>query len=360
MKSQLVLLLLMSVFLIQCVQKEPTASRDIASTRTIAQSLETLYPYSSCNQNNNYLEHRLQNMSFEYFESHEKHWTQTLPLKCIQFAQKNFSGSYASCENEHAKPKVIKYKPCLSENYTMLVYNAYNDVQNCFNLNPKDSFLQIMIESGFHINAINKTGFDAGIAQFTKNGILRVMKHNIVSRTSRYLLESSNPSCARIASVFKELQKDAFKLENRCSMSALPQNPYRALVLQYLHSMRDQMDLKRLLEERSEIKHLVDQKLIDQLTFMAYNRGISGTLRIMDGYIKNRQKANATITREDLDLWKNLSEARKILKQEPIKRDLLKKAIVRKLSLAEYAIIQGQDYLTKMAEAQAVVPKDCL
>lgn len=355
-KMKLFLLLSLSFFMIQCVHKkaELTTEREpAAAKRQVAEA--TSYPFRACSQKNNYLENQLQNMSFEYFQNHEQYWSKVLPLKCIQLAQQNFKGHFALCKNENAKPEVIKTKPCLSENYSKLVYNAYNDVQNCFNLDPKSSFLQIMIESGFHINAINQTGHDAGITQFTKNGILRVMERQIVSRTSQYLLESSNPSCERISSVFRELQRDAFKIEKRCSMVSLPQNPYRALVLQYLHSLRDQRDLKRLLTERKEVEPFLNEKLLDQMVYYAYNRGITGTLRLIDGYIKNRKAVGVAITAEDLDLWKNLSSARKIMQEEPIKRSILKTAKIKKLTLAEYAIIQDQHYLANMAEAQDFV-----
>lgn len=342
-------LIFMSLLLIQCVQK-----KEIFSDRNIAS--EPVVTFNACsNPKANYLEKQIENLSFEFLKHNETHWNKTIPLACIQFAQKNFRGSFAYCKSEDDKPIPGAPKPCLSEKYTRLVYNAYHDVKNCFNLDPKSSFLQIMVESGFHINAINPTGFDAGIAQFTKNGILRVMDRNIVDKTSQVLLESSNPACERVSSAFRDLQSDAFKLEKRCSMITLPQNPYRALVLHYLHTLRDQNDLKRLLSTRTEIVHLLNQNVLEHLVYMAYNRGIQGTLKLVDGYVANRKKAGAVITSEDLDLWKNLSRARKILKNEPEKRAILKSAKIKNLSFAEYAIIFEQNYLSGMAEASELV-----
>ena len=354
-----VILILSSLFLIQCVQKEKhntqTESELTAVNRHIASS-ETPIEFAICkNEKSMYLDKQLQSLPFEYLKNYESRWTKTIPMACIQFAQKNFNGSFAYCKNELAKPQLGAPRPCLSENYTRLVYNAYHDIMNCFNLDPKSSFLQIMIESGFHINAINKTGFDAGIGQFTKNGILRVMDRNILDKTSQLLLESSNPSCERISGVVRDMQNDAFKLEKRCSMIALPQNPYRALMFHYLHGLRDQMDLKRLLLDRPEINAVVNDTIIEQLVYMAYNRGIQGTLKLLDGYVETRKKAGVVITTEDLDLWKNLSAARKILKNEPSKRALLKTATIRKLTFAEYAMIHNQNYLGLMTEARDLV-----
>ena len=346
-----VFLIFSTLFLIQCVQKNPTTQ--VTTSRNIA-SAPIDFPVCD-NKKTNYLEPQLQKLSFEYLKKEENGWTRSIPLACIQFAQKNFRGSFAYCQHENDKPVVGAPKPCLSENYTKYVYNAYHDVANCFNVDPKSSFLQIMIESGFHINAINKTGFDAGITQFTKNGILRVMDRNIATKTSQILLESSNPACERISSVFREIQSDAFKIERRCSMIVLPQNPYRALVFHYLHTMRDQNDLKRVLADRTEINTVMTDEILIQLVYMAYNRGITGTLKLLDGYVASRKKVNVTITSEDLDLWKNLSRARKILKDEPEKRALLKSAKIKKLSFAEYAMINDQNYLGAMAEASDLV-----
>ncbi len=355
-----IFLILTALGLIQCVQKKEiiineniNSSANRSSGRTVA-SIPIEYPICE-NKKTNYLEPQLQKMSFEYHKKDENTWARSIPIACIQFAQKNFRGSFAYCEHENDKPVLGASKPCLSENYTRLVYNAYHDVANCFNVDPKNSFLQIMIESGFHVNAINKTGFDAGITQFTKNGILRVMSRNIAAKTSQILLESSNPACERISSVFREIQSDAFKIERRCSMIVLPQNPYRALVFHYLHTMRDQNDLKRLLVDRSEINSVLNDQIMIQLVYMSYNRGINGTLKLIDGYTANRKKAGVVITAEDLDLWKNLGRARLILKNEPEKRAILKSAKIKKLSFAEYAMIYEQNYLGAMAEASELV-----
>ena len=188
-----------------------------------------------------------------------------------------------------------------------------------------------MIESGFHLNAINKTGFDAGISQFTKNGILRVLDNNLMQKTRQQLMISSSPSCQRISNVFDDLQKDSAGVDQRCTMMSLPQNPYRALVLHYLHTLKDQIFFKNeFLSKRPEIASVVDQDVLEQLVYMAYNRGITGTLRLIDGYVASRKKVNQEISKADLNLIQNLSRARQILKNDPEKREILKKAKIKK------------------------------
>jgi len=357
--NTVLLILFSSVFLIQCAQKD---RRPAAASESKNQS----YAFEVCySDKKNYLEKQiLQSVPEEYLKPHDADWEKTIPMKCIQFAQKNFQGSFAYCESQDDKPNPNAQRPCLSQNYVQLVYNAYHDVKNCFNLDPKRSFLQIMIESGFHINAINRTGFDAGISQFTKNGILRVMDKDILSKTKNQLLLSSSPSCSRIANVFDDLEKDAFSLQKRCSMMAVPQNPYRALVLHYLHTLRDQIFFKNeFIKSRPEIALLVDQDILEQFVYLAYNRGINGTLKLIDGYVADRKKMNRPIQKADLDLFKNLSEARKIMRAEPEKKEILKKAKIKNLTLAEYAIIHDKTYLATMAEARdfvrAKLGEDC-
>ncbi len=343
-------LILISLFLIQCVQKERRPAAEILVPQKIN--------YEICHSSSkNYLEQQiLEKVPRAYLENHESDWQQKISIKCIQFAQKNFHGSYAYCDSPTDKPIVTSTRPCLSENYTTLVYNAYNDVKNCFNLDPRRSFLQIMIESGFHINAINKTGFDAGISQFTKNGILRVLDSNILRNTREQLMISSSPSCQRISNVFDDLQKDASGINQRCSMMSVPQNPYRALVMHYLHTLKDQIFFKsQFLSNRPAISSVVDQDILEQFVYMAYNRGINGTLKLIDGYIANRNKVNHVITKADLNLIQNLSAARKILKDDPDKKEQIKKLKFKNLSFAEYALANDQNYLLTMAEARDFV-----
>ncbi len=348
------ILFLMSLSLIQCVQKQ----RAPASISIVSENMN----YEICSTQNgsdskNYLEKQiLEKVDPIYLQNHEEDWERKIPIKCIRFAQKNFIGRYARCQSEYDKPEKTIIRPCLTENYTTLVYNAYHDVKNCFNLDPRSSFLQIMTESGFHINAIAQNDFDAGISQFTKNGILRVLDKSLMQKTREQLLTTSSASCQRISNIFDDLQKESAGIDQRCSMLAVPQNPYRALVMHYLHTLKDQIYFKNeFLSKRPAITAAVDQEIIEQFVYMAYNRGISGTLKLIDGYIESRRKVGHEIIKADLNLMQNLSAAYDILKKEPEKRALLKKRKVKNLSFAEYAMIYDQTYLLTMAKARDFV-----
>lgn len=348
--------------MIQCVQKtidRAPSSLPLPRTEKVPQSSQTKPQFEICHSRSKlYLEDQILRMPTEYYADHSGDWEKQIPIQCIQFAHQNFKGSYAYCNSEDERPKVGAPRPCLTENYTRLVYNAYHDVKDCFNLDPKSSFLQIMIESGFHINAINRTGFDAGVAQMTKNGMLRVTERDLVEKTRRVLLESNSPSCQRIASTVGKLDVDAFSVSKRCSMMSLPENPYRGFLLHYLHAMRDQLFFKQqLVKLRPEIEPILTPQMIEQFVYFAYNRGITGTLRLIDGYYQNRKAVGQMVKSSDFITWQNLSDMRSSMRRKPAMRDQLKKSKIKKLSFMEYAIIYNQPYMANMAEARDFVKR---
>ncbi|WP_041575262.1 hypothetical protein [Pseudobdellovibrio exovorus] len=346
-KTPYLLITVLALLLVQCTQK---SVREPSSVKRNPTAERVTFEQCS-NEKRLYLEPALALMSPEYLTSNEHQQDKRIPIKCVQFAQRNFSGHYAQCASEEARPTISSNRPCMSEPYVMLSYNAYHDVMDCFNLDPREFYLQIMIESGFHINAINKTGFDSGISQFTANGIKRVTANNLVERTRRVLLESSRPSCQRISSVVGHFNVDAFSVQKRCSMISLPKNPYRAMLFNYLHTMLDQITLDRALSDLPEVYDVLTPRLKRQLTYLAYNRGMTGTKRLLSGYAQNRKQVSHQITEQDLDLNQNLSQVKKILRLEPSKREALKKAKIRNMSFAEYAVIHGATYVSDMAAA---------
>jgi len=350
------------VLLIQCVHSdfEPKSNKNVEESviREPNSTKSKLIPeprYEICHSKSKlYLENQISYMSKNLFVSHENEWDKKIPIQCIYFAQKKFNGNHAYCENENSKPQLGAPKPCLTENYTKLVYNAYHDVKDCFGLDPKSSFLQIMIESGFHINAINKTGFDAGASQFTKNGIKHVMP--IIQRTTQVLFESSKPSCSRIASAVGQLNPDAAEIKYRCSMIALPKNPYRSFLMHYLHELKDQMFLKSQFAIRfPQLNNILSEKQIEDMMYFTYNRGVTGTLKLIQGYLNNRKALGVEAKADDFILWQNLADIRAFLKKHPDIKKNINRYKFKKLTFAEYAMIQNQNYMANMTEARDLV-----
>ncbi len=317
------------------------------------------YAFEQCfSSSRNYLEDRILQMPEQYYRAHTNDWTKKIPISCFQFAQRNYGGAFAFCEDESAKPTTTARRPCMTENYVTLTYNAYHDVMDCFSLDPQDYFLQIMIESGFHVNAINRTGFDAGMAQFTANGIKKVLGNNQVQRVRNHLFNSSRPSCSRISSIMGDFDIESFSVSNRCSMIATPQNPYRSMLFYYLHSLSDQIVLEEMLAGVPELQPMLSPKLKKQLNYLAYNRGLTGTKRILTGYIESRKRVEHILTADDFDLVKNLTNIKRIFRLEPEKREILRKAKkIKNLSFAEYAVIHGATYVSDMTAADQNVKR---
>lgn len=297
-------------------------------------------------------------MPEQYYRTHSDEWTEKIPMSCFQFAQRNYVGGFAMCTGEESRPTTTARRPCLTENYVTLTYNAYHDVMDCFSLDPKDYFLQIMIESGFHINAINKTGYDAGMGQFTANGIKKVLVNNQVQRVRDHLFNSSRPSCSRISSIIGDFDIGSFSVESRCAMISVPQNPYRSMFFYYLHSLSDQLSLTNMLEEIKELEPIMAPRLKKHLTYLAYNRGLTGTKRILLGYLESRKRVDHILAPDDFDLEKNLTSIKKILNLDPEKKELLRKTKkIKNLSFAEYAVIHGATYVSDMAAANQHVQR---
>jgi hypothetical protein len=359
MKTKTATMVVLSLALTSCAHNKSDINRQPSSAISTTNNLTAReIKYESCTAPHKlYLEEKMQQIPAEYFALDKNSTQEKIPMQCIQLAQRSFVGHFAICNNDEDKPKVSVVRPCMTEKYVNLSYNAYHDVMDCFNLDPREMFYQIMIESGFHINAINKTGFDSGISQFTANGIKRVTANNLVERTRRVLLESSRPSCQRISSIMGAFSIDAFSVKKRCSMIMLPKNPYRAMMFGYLHTMLDRITLEEHLAQMPEIYEALTDRIRRQLLYVSYNRGMTGLLRLLRGYIESRQHFAHRITEEDLDLNKNLSGVKSILKLEPEKRQILQKSKVRNLSFAEYAVINNAVYLSDMSAAREYVER---
>lgn len=359
MKTKTASIVVLSLVLTSCAHKNSEIDRQPSSAVSTTNNLISReVKYESCTAKHKfYIEEKMQQIPAEYFALDKNSTQEKIPIQCIQLAQRSFVGHFAVCDNEEAKPKVSVVRPCMTEKYVNLSYNAYHDVMDCFNLDPREMYYQIMIESGFHINAINKTGFDSGISQFTANGIKRVTANNLVERTRRVLFESSRPSCQRISSIMGAFSIDAFSVKKRCSMIALPKNPYRAMMFSYLHTMLDRITLEEHLAQMPEIYEALTDRIRRQLLYVSYNRGMTGLLRLLHGYIDSRQHFAHRITEEDLDLNKNLSRVKSILALEPEKRLILQKSKVRNLTFAEYAVINNAVYLSDMSAAREYVER---
>lgn len=147
-------------------------------------------------------------------------------------------------------------KPCVTENLVNATYNAYVDVMDCLNLNPKFLFPKISQESGFLINAFG-VGRDGGIGQFTQSAIEETNKVYDDYMKQMEVAANDKASCARIMQYKNLLKKASPSSAQRCSMIGVPENPLRNIVYVGIFN-RMQMD------RFSGIKYHAGQDFIDR------------------------------------------------------------------------------------------------
>ena len=72
---------------------------------------------------------------------------------------------------EYNVKHVFHMQPCVTEEYSTAVYNAFVDVTQCLNIPQKELLPKFFNESGMHINAFGG-GKDAGVGQLTEAAIV--------------------------------------------------------------------------------------------------------------------------------------------------------------------------------------------
>jgi hypothetical protein len=228
-------------------------------------------------------------------------------------------------------------KPCVTENLVNTTYNAYVDVMDCLNINPKFLFPKISQESGFLINAFG-AGRDGGIGQFTQAAIEETNKVYDDYLKQMEIAAYSKASCARIMQYKSLLKKANHSSAQRCSMIGVPENPLRNIVYVGVFN-RMQMD------RFSGIKYNAGQDLIDRngqytpvtntekdefegiakankykesleelgiknpnmhffkemLTLAGYNMGSPTAIRLFSKYLELRKAAKKPLTDDDFD-----------------------------------------------------------
>lgn len=231
-------------------------------------------------------------------------------------------------------------KPCVTENLVNATYNAYVDVMDCLNINPKFLFPKISQESGFLINAFG-IGRDGGIGQFTQSAIEETNKVYDDYMKQMEVAAGAKPSCARIMHYKNLLKKANPSSTQRCSMIGIPENPLRNIVYVGIFN-RMQMD------RFSGIKYHAGQDFIDRngqyipvtntekddfegiakankykeqledlgiknpnmhffkemLTLAGYNMGSPTAIRLFSKYLELRKAAKKPLTDDDFDFNK--------------------------------------------------------
>lgn len=304
---------------------------------------------------------------------------ESVPRQCVVYAQRSRnrraelkpSKSYAKCENEDSEPSRNAKKPCVTESYANVIHNAYTDVMDCFGLNQKLYFSQVVFESAFHINAIAHNNYDSGLGQYTHDGIRHIIDSPVTRKIFNSLYQSGKPSCNRIAKFMRQdLTAQEAKVKNRCAFILPPRNPIQSLTFFAIHHLRDEVLLEIKMEERKIFEQLIElgwvddfeaeenlirqKRLVKALSLLSYNAGVEKTLTMLKNYLNNRSKIikteNSPLADSDFDFTSDTSVLRRALRKVTIEkfREFFQQSKVKRLSFPEYVLIYHSGYMHEL------------
>lgn len=337
----------------------PVVEQSPILPRLPAAEIKNLLETETCSANRNYLEEKLSTLGPE-LRGRRNTDPDDIPSSCVLLSMRRQhraaevapSNSFANCSSDKSAPSRGVLKPCVTDNYFNSIYNAYTDVMNCLGMDQKFYFPQVVFESGFHLNAIAHNNFDAGLGQYTKNGVLHIMKTGMYPNTIRALFNNDKPSCNRIAQYLGDISKEMAEVSNRCAFIDPPKNPYKSLLFYALHHLRDENQLKFEIEKRGLEKKIVRagwtnvdlEKLIKTLSLLSYNAGIEGTVRNLNNYIDSRLKMGEVIGAKHFDFTKDLNFMRGRINKKKAKAGNFKR-----LTFAEYLWIWHTSYMSEIS-----------
>lgn len=299
-----------------------------------------------------------------------------IPRECVVYAQRSRnrlaetkpSKSYANCMDENSEPSRNVKKPCVTENYANLIHNAYTEVMNCFGLDQKLYFPQIVFESAFHLNAIAHNNYDSGIGQYTQNGIRHIIDNPLTKKIFYNLFQSGKASCNTLAKYIRQdLTAQNAKVKSRCSFIMPPANPVQSFVFFAVHHLRDEVLLEAEMEEHGVFEKLIElgwtdnftdpenlekkRKLIKSLSILSYNAGVGKTMNMLRNYLKNRaivsESENWPLSDTDFDFTNDTTTIRNALKKVNKNkfRQFFENKKIKRLSFPEYVIIFHSGYM---------------
>lgn len=279
----------------------------------------------SCSRDRLYLESDLKTVSSLFrLPRRQEQNNENIPKSCVYFAMEQFPDleqMYSTCSSQSSKPESGAKKPCLTSNYVNSVYNSFVDVMSCLKIDQKIFVPKLLNESGFHINALNSRGFDAGVGQLTRAPIEDINSNHRFNRLMNLIKDSPSDACQRIASVPGALDRAQEDAKNRCTVIKPGLNPLRNLVYTGLLTIR-QKEIVEYYFEKHQIEKLMNnagladfdkEKLIESLSILAYNAGGGTAVNYLKNYLEVRiekmsQSARGLLSVDDFNFNLNIEE----------------------------------------------------
>lgn len=370
--------------------------KEFSYSNVSADDLSYLVSYEdpkSCGASRNYLEGALGSQKISEWTAERAEESESLPRKCIAFTLNSYpeiftkeavvqakageSAAFVKCNGAESRPIMTKDdkripnpRPCVSEKFVNVTYNAYVDVMECLKLDPKELLPKIYNESGFYMNAFGSFK-DAGIGQMTGGAIKQVNEvyPKYIKEMTQAAIANPGGACARILKYKSLIATAKAETDNRCSLIMPVQNPLRNLIYsamltryntQYVSGIsyragqemlateNDQMTLVRGTSEdqmNGKMKKFDILKKLNQLgmknvnlhdyktmlVLVGYNSGIGTATNTLVRYLDQRIEANRksksnkyNLTPAHFDFYSTsdlVKDARKIIMSSNIKPD---------------------------------------
>jgi hypothetical protein len=231
---------------------------------------------------------------------------------CIQHIMNFYtpsSRSLARCpKGAHGLPQFGGVKPCITKTMVQVTYNTYSDVADCFQFNPKDMLPKLFTESGFIMNSLGMR-LDAGVGQFTSDGIRAVNNH--IEKEIARLATSKRDSCRRLYDHRKLLAPVPHDESHRCSIIMPPENPLKNVfymgLLNRLNAdfMQKKFDNALIAQKFKQLglKQANMNALRDAMVLLSYNIGSGGAFNALNTYLDKRLRDKLPVKIADFDFY---------------------------------------------------------
>lgn len=308
---------------------------------------------AKCSPQRRYLQDQLLQISPIYNKKRESSEGTQFPVACIVHAQRTLTMKtkekpedsepnkwagyevpfrfFARCDTPDGEPVRGQFMPCVTQEYSYTVYNAFSDVMDCFGINGRKILPKLWNESGFHINALGG-GFDGGVGQMTKSALQEVLTppFSTDERTALDIFKASamasdKASCKRLVEYERAFDVVSIEAANRCSIMATPDNPVRNLVyMGVFYKLNERFIAERI--EKSGMKEKVQQLGIqepdmeffkDVILTLSFNAGRGTAFALVDNFLKSRLANNRPLKKSDLNFLTSSIEEVRAIRKEP-------------------------------------------
>lgn len=341
------------------------------STPLTEENWVQLEKIEKCSADRRYMQQDLLRIDPEFRSQRSNSEGSQFPLACIVHAQRTFvfktkvnpsdseatawagldvpSRAIGQCSSSEGSPTRGGFMPCVTAEYAYTVYNAFEDMADCFDISSRKLLPKLWNESGFHINTLGG-GLDAGVGQLTRSAIQEVLSKPYADdeKTSLEIfktqaMNSSKASCQRLVRQEKAFDAVDPDVSQRCSIMSVPENPIRNVIyLGVFYKINERSvsnrikstNLKAKLEELG-LQNPNMEFFQDAITTLAFNAGRGSAFSLVETYIKSRMANGKKLTAKELNFLTNsIDEVRAIRKEPKEESEADREKRIAKLTLA--------------------------